>query len=121
MHWSSLFAAFGGGLLGAAIGAVPVFVFTGLLAIVGVAAAASGGTELIGVAFGPVMGPHVSFGGGVAAAAYAASKGHLKTGRDVIIGSPDRPTTVTATLIRVQVGACVYGSVWAKERGWVEA
>jgi hypothetical protein len=57
-----------------------------LLAIVGVAAAASGGTEFIGVAFGPVLGPHISFGGGVAAAAYAGSRGFIKTGRD--IGSP---------------------------------
>lgn len=86
MDWPSLFAAFGGGLLGAAIGAVPAFIFTGLLAIAGVAAAASGGTELIGVAFGPVIGPHISFGGGVAAAAYAGSRGFIKTGRDV--GSP---------------------------------
>jgi hypothetical protein len=79
----ALIAAFGGGVLGAAMGAVPVFIFTGLLAIVGVAAAAGGGSELIQVAFGPVLGPHVSFGGGVAAAAYAGSRGYLKTGRDI--------------------------------------
>lgn len=76
----ALLAAFGGGVLGAAMGAVPVFILTGLLAIVGVAA---GGPELIGVAFGPVLGPHVSFGGGVAAAAYAGSRGALNGGRDV--------------------------------------
>jgi hypothetical protein len=76
-------AAFGGGVLGAAIGAVPVFIFTGLLAILGVAAASGGGSELLQVAFGPVLGPHVSFGGGVAAAAYAGSRGFLKTGRDI--------------------------------------
>ena len=61
------------GVLGAAMGAVPVFIFTGLLAILGVAAASGGGPELLQVAFGPVLGPHVSFGGGVAAAAYAGS------------------------------------------------
>ena len=54
--------------------------------MLGAAAAASGHTELVGVAFGPVFGPHVSFGGGVAAAAYAASRGRASTGRD--IGSP---------------------------------
>jgi hypothetical protein len=86
VSWAALIAAFGGGLLGAAIGAVPAFIFTGVLAIAGVAAAAAGGTELIGVAFGPVLGPHISFGGGVAAAAYAGSRGFIKTGRD--IGSP---------------------------------
>src|SRR5438093_9166210 len=71
---------------GAAIGAVPAFIFTGLLAMLGAAAAASGHKELIDVAFGPVFGPHVSFGGGVAAAAYAAARGRAATGRD--IGSP---------------------------------
>jgi hypothetical protein len=65
------------------MGAVPVFIFTGLLAIVGVAAASGGSTDLLQVAFGPVLGPHVSFGGGVAAAAYAGSRGYLKTGRDI--------------------------------------
>jgi hypothetical protein len=79
----ALIAAFGGGVFGAALGAVPVFIFTGLLAILGVAAASGGGPELIQVAFGPVLGPHVSFGGGVAAAAYAGSRGVLKTGRDI--------------------------------------
>jgi hypothetical protein len=68
---------------GAAVGAVPAFIFTGILALLGAAAAASGHSELVGVAFGPVFGPHVSFGGGVAAAAYAASKGKLPTGRDI--------------------------------------
>jgi hypothetical protein len=86
VDWMVLIAAFGGGLFGAALGAVPVFIFTGVLALLGVAAAASGHLELLQVAFGPVLGPHVSFGGGVAAAAYAGSRGVLKTGRD--IGSP---------------------------------
>ena len=80
----ALVAAFGGGVLGAAMGAVPVFIFTGLLAILGVAAASGGGPEILQVAFGPVLGPHVSFGGGVAAAAYAGSRGVLKTGRDIV-------------------------------------
>lgn len=83
MDWIAVCAAFGGGMWGAAVGAVPAFVFTGILALLGAAAAASGHKELIDVAFGPVFGPHVSFGGGVAAAAYAASKGKLPTGRDI--------------------------------------
>ena len=83
MDAMAVIAAFGGGVLGAAMGAVPVFILTGLLAILGVAAAAGGGSELIQVAFGPVLGPHVSFGGGVAAAAYAGSRGVLKSGRDI--------------------------------------
>jgi hypothetical protein len=82
----TVLVAFGGGMWGAAIGAVPAFVFTGILAMLGAAAAASGHRELLDVAFGPVFGPHVSFGGGVAAVAYAAARGRAPTGRD--IGAP---------------------------------
>jgi len=86
VDWIAIAAAFGGGMWGAAVGAVPAFIFTGLLAMLGAAAAATGHKELIDVAFGPVFGPHVSFGGGVAAVAYAAARGRAPTGRD--IGSP---------------------------------
>ena len=86
MDWIAVAAAFGGGMWGAAVGAVPAFIFTGLLAMLGAAAAAAGHKELIDVAFGPVFGPHVSFGGGVAAVAYAAARGRASTGRD--IGTP---------------------------------
>jgi hypothetical protein len=86
LDWTALLAAFGGGMWGAAIGAVPAFIFTGLLAIVGAVAAIAGHTEIVQVAFGPVFGPHISFGGGVAAAAFAGSRGFLDTGRDV--GTP---------------------------------
>jgi len=83
LDWVTVCAAFGGGMWGAALGAVPAFVFTGVLALLGAAAVASGHKELVDVAFGPVFGPHVSFGGGVAAAAYAASRGKIPTGRDI--------------------------------------
>ena len=83
MDLMTVCAAFGGGMWGAAVGAVPAFIFTGILALLGATAAASGHRELLDVAFGPVFGPHVSFGGGVAAAAYAASTGKLPTGRDI--------------------------------------
>ena len=86
MDWAALVASFGGGIWGAAIGAVPAFIFTGLLALVGAVAALSGGNEVLQIAFGPLFGPHVSFGGGVAAAAFAGSRGVLPTGRD--IGTP---------------------------------
>ena len=64
--WTTLLAAFGGGLFAAAIGTLPSFVFTGVLVLVGTAVAASGGgTEMLThVAFGPVFGPHIAFGGG---------------------------------------------------------
>lgn len=83
-----LIAAFGGGVFGAAIGGQPAFIFTGFMVLVGVANGLVGGSyDFLGqVAFGPVFGPHISFGGGAAAAAYAARYGKLGSGRD--IGTP---------------------------------
>lgn len=83
-------ASFAGGMFGASIGALPAFIFTGIMVLIGeagnvvstefvgggglVADAAGGyGAGIVGpLAFGPVFGPHVAFAGGVAAAAYAA-------------------------------------------------
>lgn len=91
-----LVAAFAGGAFGASVGALPAFAFTGLMVIAGEAAnligevvaaevgglaAANMGVGITGsVAFGPVFGPHISFAGGAAAAAYAAKKGYMNTG-----------------------------------------
>lgn len=83
-----LVAAFAGGAFGATLGALPAFVFTGFLVIVGETmrilrnvlapeTAAFEVTELL--AFGVVFGPHVSFAGGAAAAAYAARRGYIET------------------------------------------
>ncbi|WP_419181136.1 hypothetical protein [Haloarcula litorea] len=79
-------AAFAGGAFGAALGALPAFCFTGFMVIAGEAAAFAG-AELAGsitgsVAFGPVFGPHVSFAGGAAAAAYAARESEMGAGFD---------------------------------------
>lgn len=79
-------AAFAGGAFAASIGALPAFVFTGFMVIAGEAATlvnpeASEITGLIG--FGPIFGPHISFAGGAAAAAYAAKKGYLDDGKDI--------------------------------------
>ena len=86
MDWSTLLASFAGGMWGAAVGAVPAFVVTGVLAIFGAVAVAAGHPEFLGIAFGPVFGPHVSFGGGVGAAAFAGWRGLMPNGRDV--GAP---------------------------------
>ena len=93
----ALIAAFGGGLVGAYMGALPAFIMTGVYAIIGGIITATGTTGDIAVgilAFGPFVGPHVAFAGGVAAAAYAASKGKLANGQDICsplygINSPD--------------------------------
>jgi len=77
-----LLTAFAGGAFGAAIGALPAFVFTGFLVIAGEVVSILGealpesalvNADITGaVAFGPAFGPHVAFGGGAAAAAYLA-------------------------------------------------
>jgi len=92
-----LMAAFAGGAFGAAIGALPAFIFTGFLVMLGEAVKILAG-DLSGIAgvdpallkqsaaitdqlgFGPVFGPHISFAGGAAASAYAAKKGYMNTG-----------------------------------------
>ncbi len=82
-----LLAAFAGGLFGAAIGALPAFIFTGFAVLVGVAAGVGGSEfDLLGsMAFGPVFGPHISFAGGVAAAAFAARRGDIENGRNIAV------------------------------------
>ncbi|ELZ87308.1 hypothetical protein C453_03119 [Haloferax elongans ATCC BAA-1513] len=74
-------AAFAGGAFGAAIGALPSFTLAGLVVVIGelyglvrrttdVGFAAVDLTGAVGL--GVVFGPHVAFGGGAAAVAYAA-------------------------------------------------
>jgi hypothetical protein len=82
-----ILAAFAGGAFGAAIGALQSFVLAGFVVIVGevyaLAVRASGAAlpvDITGtVAFGVVLGPHVAFGGGAAAVAYASKRGYLDT------------------------------------------
>jgi len=88
-----LIAGFAGGAFGASIGALPAFVVTGIFTIAGEAANAFPASQegvlavaaapetasgiTYGLGFGPVFGPHVSFAGGAAAAAYAAKNGGM--------------------------------------------
>ncbi len=105
-----IIAAFGGGLLGSYMGAVPAFIMTGVLALVGQLIAAAGitGDIAVGVmAFSSFVGPQVAFAGGVAAAAYARKVGKLKNGADVStalysLGAPD------VLLVGGLFGACGY-------------
>jgi len=82
--------ALAGGAFGAAIGALPAFIFTGFVVFLGEGVAilrraltgsieavpagefAAGITGVIG--FGAITGPHIAFAGGVAASAYAGKK-----------------------------------------------
>ncbi len=86
-----LLAAFAGGLFGAAIGGLSAFIFTGFAVLLGVAAGLGGSEfnvlaapeEPQGIAFGVVFGPHISFAGGVAGAAFATRRGDLEDGKDI--------------------------------------
>ena len=86
-----------GGAFGAALGALPAFVFTGFLVIAGVFGGDAAGGAGVGVGFGPVFGPHISFAGGAAAAAYAAKKGDIESGfdyhngKDITVALGSRP------------------------------
>ncbi|MDX1590653.1 MAG: hypothetical protein R3283_01745 [Balneolaceae bacterium] len=91
-----MLAAFAGGAFGAAIGALPAFIFTGFMVILGegvkilsgdLSGIAGFDPEMLNsanitaqIAFGPVFGPHISFAAGAAASAYAAKKGYMNTG-----------------------------------------
>ncbi|WP_233735761.1 hypothetical protein [Halonotius aquaticus] len=101
-----LIASFAGGAFGAAIGALPAFIFTGFMVIAGQATAslgldgagegtaltASGFTGVLG--FGPVFGPHISFAAGAAAAAYAAKQGYIDDGKNILWAAGTQKTDV---------------------------
>lgn len=72
--------------MGAYMGALPAFIMTGVMAVVGAAVAMGGGADMtVGfVAFGSYLGPHIAFAGGVAAAAYAGKTKKLGDGTDIL-------------------------------------
>lgn len=83
-----LIAAFGGGVFAASIGALPAFIMTGVFSVVGAVAGMCGAADASNIlvnymAFGSFFGPHISFAGGVAAAAYAKKKGISENGADI--------------------------------------
>lgn len=82
----TLTAAFGGGAFGAAIGALPSFILSGIVAAAGAIASMAGGVDFTAayVAFGSFLGPHIAFAGGAAAAAFAKRRGLLDSGMDII-------------------------------------
>ncbi len=81
----NLICAFGGGLLGAAVGGTNAFILTGFLAISGGAIALATGSTVVldWVAFGCFLGPHIMFQGGVAATAFAQKIKKVTNGADI--------------------------------------
>ena len=86
MNLFALVASFGGGIIGAYMGALPAFILTGVIAIAGAVAAMAGGADMtVGfIAFGSYLGPHIAFAGGVAASAYAGKTKNLGSGTDIL-------------------------------------
>lgn len=109
-----LVAAFAGGLMGAALGGLPVFILCGVAAMIGAGLALSGadGSFDTIVTFGPLLGPQISFAGGAAAAVYAARIGKLGSGRDIAsaLMGLNRPDVL---LIGGLFGALGYVLWWA--------
>ena len=83
---SLVLAAFGGGVFGAALGALPAFIFCGFAVMAGEALAlATGGASITGaIGFGTLFGPHIAFAGGAAATAYAGKKGRLEDPANIL-------------------------------------
>lgn len=92
-EWLYLLAAIGGGMFGAAIGAVPAFVIAGIAAAGTFGYSVITGThpdaELVSLSalipFGPFLSPNIAFAGGVAAAGYAARRGLHSSGNDTVL------------------------------------
>ena len=109
-----LAAAFGGGLLGAALGGLPVFILCGFAALAGVAIALAAPATSFDtlITWGPILGPQISFAGGAAAAVYAQRIGKLASGRDIAAGlmGLNRPDVL---LIGGLFGALGYVLWWA--------
>jgi len=78
--------ALAGGFFAAAIGGLFSFVFTGVAVLIGIAIAVGNGDgTFVGlIGFGPYFGPHIAFGGAVAAVSYAAQRGWVENGRDIV-------------------------------------
>ncbi|MBR0598609.1 hypothetical protein [Sinanaerobacter chloroacetimidivorans] len=81
-----ILASFGGGVFAAALGVIGSFSLCGALILVGIAAAVTTGDNNILnlIAFGPYFGPHISYAGAVAAAAYAGRK-QLIDGANILV------------------------------------
>ncbi|NTW00441.1 MAG: permease [Oscillochloris sp.] len=113
MSLAGFLVAIGGGIFGAAIGALPAFAFVGFLVLIGVAVQlASGNADFFGIPFG-AFGPHVGgFASGVAAAGYAARVGKLDTGRNIVVGLMGL-SNPAVLLVGAAFGACGYIVQWA--------
>lgn len=80
-----ILSSFAGGVVAAAIGALPAFILSGVFILFGVGITLGGGSadalNFLGV--GSFFGPHIAWASAVAATAYAGQKGLLKSGMEI--------------------------------------
>lgn len=80
-----ILSSFAGGVIAAAIGALPAFILSGVFILFGVGITLGGGSpdalNFLGV--GPFFGPHIAWASAVAATAYAGKKGLLSSGLEI--------------------------------------
>ncbi|KKF39995.1 hypothetical protein FK85_24230 [Halorubrum saccharovorum] len=125
-----LITALAGGAFGAAIGALPAFIFTGFVVFLGeglnilqsqigqldavpAGELAVGITGVIG--FGAVTGPHIAFAGGVAASAYAGKKypdmnpadGGFHFGKDITYAFGTKPDILAVGAVFGVIGMLI--------------
>lgn len=83
-----LLVSFSAGIFGAAFGALPVFIMCGFFGIIGASVKVCGAGDVFTatLTWGLLIGCQTSFGGGIAAAAYAAKRGYISSGRDICSG-----------------------------------
>lgn len=107
-----IIAAFGGGVIGAYMGALPSFILTGIVALAGGITGMAGAADVsVGfIAFGAYLGPHVAFAGGVAAAAYAGRTKKLSSGTDILssLNGLSDPITLMVGGLFGLIGMCIY-------------
>lgn len=80
MEITMLIISFAGGVFGTFIGGTTAFIFTGLIALLGIGVAVITGETMIldNIAFGPFFGPHIAFAGAAAGAAFAGKMSRTK-------------------------------------------
>lgn len=91
-----LIGSFGGGALGAAIGALPAITLWGLILIgAGVAGVVSGNGGMVwDIGFNPLFGAHIVYASGAGALAYATRRKYIDSGLNILeplagLGKPD--------------------------------
>lgn len=112
MDIMALLFSFCGGAFAAVIGSLAAFIICGLMALLGVIAAMAGvNFNWFGlIPFGIFFGPHISFAGGAAAAAFAKKKGYLGSGKDIAraLISLKKPSVIIAGGIFGMLGYLIH-------------